>query len=64
MFPGNLQGRFFRETGPKGATVVRVNNGRVTLEEMLLAYFAGKSARFRLRMPRHRTPRLMVFMRL
>jgi DNA repair exonuclease SbcCD nuclease subunit len=33
VFPGNLQGRFFRETGPKGATVVRVNNGRVTLEE-------------------------------
>ena len=34
VFPGNLQGRFFRETGPKGATVVRVNNGRVTLEEI------------------------------
>ena len=33
VFPGNLQGRFFRETGPKGATVVRVSNGRVTLEE-------------------------------
>jgi DNA repair exonuclease SbcCD nuclease subunit len=33
VFPGNLQGRFFRETGPKGATVVSVSNGRLTMEE-------------------------------
>jgi exonuclease SbcD len=33
VFPGNLQGRFFRETGPKGATIVSVSNGRVTIEE-------------------------------
>jgi exonuclease SbcD len=33
VFPGNLQGRFFRETGPKGATVVCVSNGRLTIEE-------------------------------
>ena len=29
VFPGNLQGRHARETGPKGATVVTVENGRV-----------------------------------
>lgn len=32
IFPGNLQGRHIRETGPKGVTVVRVNNGRVSGE--------------------------------
>jgi len=29
LFPGNLQGRHIRETGAKGATLVRVVNGRV-----------------------------------
>lgn len=33
VFPGNLQGRHIRETGPKGATLVRVVDGRVTLQE-------------------------------
>ena len=32
VFPGNLQGRHIRETGPKGATLVTVENGRPTLE--------------------------------
>ena len=30
IFPGNLQGRHIRESGPKGATLVRVENGRVS----------------------------------
>lgn len=30
LFPGNLQGRHIRETGAKGATLVRVKNGQVT----------------------------------
>jgi DNA repair protein SbcD/Mre11 len=29
VFSGNLQGRHVRETGPKGATVVRVEEGRI-----------------------------------
>ncbi|MBC8133294.1 MAG: DNA repair exonuclease [Deltaproteobacteria bacterium] len=29
VFPGNLQGRHARESGPKGATVVTVSDGRV-----------------------------------
>jgi DNA repair exonuclease SbcCD nuclease subunit len=29
IFPGNLQGRHARETGPKGATVLSVHDGRV-----------------------------------
>jgi DNA repair exonuclease SbcCD nuclease subunit len=29
VFPGNLQGRHVRETGPKGATVIDVENGRI-----------------------------------
>ena len=29
VFPGNLQGRHIRETGAKGATLVRVENGQV-----------------------------------
>jgi len=33
VFPGNLQGRHARETGPKGATVVTVDDGRVTAVE-------------------------------
>lgn len=32
VFPGNLQGRHIRETGPKGAVLVTVDNGEVTLE--------------------------------
>ena len=30
VFPGNLQGRHIRETGAKGASLVRVENGRVS----------------------------------
>jgi exonuclease SbcD len=30
VFPGNLQGRHARETGAKGCTLVRVENGRTT----------------------------------
>jgi DNA repair exonuclease SbcCD nuclease subunit len=33
VFPGNLQGRHARETGPKGATVVTVEGGRVRAVE-------------------------------
>ncbi len=29
VFPGNLQGRYIRETGAKGATLVRVEHGQV-----------------------------------
>lgn len=29
VYPGNLQGRSSRETGPKGATIVTVNDGQV-----------------------------------
>lgn len=29
VFPGNLQGRHARETGPKGATLVTVDDGRI-----------------------------------
>jgi DNA repair protein SbcD/Mre11 len=29
VFPGNLQGRHARETGPKGASLVTVENGRI-----------------------------------
>ncbi len=29
VFPGNLQGRHIRETGPKGAVLVRVDGGRI-----------------------------------
>lgn len=32
VFPGNLQGRHIRETGPKGASLVTVANGKVTVE--------------------------------
>jgi len=35
VFPGNLQGRHARELGPKGATLVHVEAGRITaLEEL------------------------------
>lgn len=33
VFPGNLQGRHIRETGPKGATLVTVASGKATIEE-------------------------------
>lgn len=33
VFPGNLQGRHTRETGPKGATLIRVEEGRVASVE-------------------------------
>ena len=37
VFPGNLQGRHARESGPKGATLVSVADGRVAdLEAMVL----------------------------
>ncbi|MFG1343304.1 DNA repair exonuclease [Xanthobacter autotrophicus DSM 431] len=35
VFPGNLQGRHARETGPKGATLVRVADGRIAGLEAL-----------------------------
>ena len=35
VFPGNLQGRHARETGPKGATLVTVDNNNVTKLEAL-----------------------------
>ncbi|GGF54667.1 metallophosphoesterase [Azorhizobium oxalatiphilum] len=35
VFPGNLQGRHARETGPKGATLVSVENGRIMQMEAL-----------------------------
>ncbi len=30
VFPGNLQGRHVRETGPKGATLVQIEQGRIS----------------------------------
>jgi DNA repair exonuclease SbcCD nuclease subunit len=33
LFPGNLQGRHARETGPKGCTLVMVADGRVVSQE-------------------------------
>jgi exonuclease SbcD len=33
VYPGNLQGRSPRETGPKGVTIVTVTDGRITLVE-------------------------------
>jgi DNA repair protein SbcD/Mre11 len=36
VFPGNLQGRHIGETGPKGATLVTVSNGRATVEHRTL----------------------------
>ena len=30
VFPGNLQGRHIRETGPRGATLVQVEDGRIS----------------------------------
>lgn len=36
VFPGNLQGRHINEEGPKGATLVRVSGGRMSLEHRTL----------------------------
>lgn len=36
VFPGNLQGRSVRETGPRGATLVAVKEGRVARVEPLV----------------------------
>ncbi|HRI64157.1 MAG TPA: DNA repair exonuclease [Polyangium sp.] len=36
VFPGNLQGRHARETGPKGATLVTVEDGRIEVEHKTL----------------------------
>jgi DNA repair exonuclease SbcCD nuclease subunit len=36
VFPGNLQGRNVRETGPKGATLVSVTAGRATVDHRTL----------------------------
>jgi DNA repair protein SbcD/Mre11 len=37
LFPGNIQGRHIRETGPKGCTLVRVEDGQVVeLESRVL----------------------------
>ena len=36
VFPGNLQGRHVRETGPKGASLVRVEDGEVVEVEPLV----------------------------
>ena len=33
LFPGNLQGRNIRETGPKGATIVTIDNGVIESAE-------------------------------
>jgi len=33
VFPGNIQGRHIRETGPKGCTLVHVDNGQVSTVE-------------------------------
>jgi DNA repair protein SbcD/Mre11 len=33
VFPGNIQGRHIRETGPKGCTLVTVEEGRISLVE-------------------------------
>lgn len=43
VFPGNLQGRHARETGPKGATLVRVVDGRIA-ELTALALDAARFA--------------------
>jgi len=36
VYPGNLQGRSVRETGPKGAVLVSVENSAVTMEHRIL----------------------------
>ncbi|MCL5047449.1 MAG: DNA repair exonuclease [Firmicutes bacterium] len=37
VFPGNLQGRHIRETGPKGASLVTFTDGEPSLDELVLA---------------------------
>ena len=37
VFPGNLQGRYIRETGAKGFTLVRVEDGRIVAAEPVAA---------------------------
>jgi len=39
IFPGNLQGRHIRETGPKGCTLVRLNSDRPELQPRRLDVF-------------------------
>jgi DNA repair exonuclease SbcCD nuclease subunit len=36
VFPGNLQGRHIRETGPRGAVLVSVDNGRARVERLFM----------------------------
>lgn len=36
VFPGNLQGRHIRETGPRGAVLVTVDNEQATVERLLI----------------------------
>ena len=36
VFPGNLQGRHIRETGPRGALMVTVENGKPTIERLFV----------------------------
>lgn len=44
VFPGNIQGRHIRETGPKGCTVVEVRDGAITsVEERILDVFRWAS---------------------
>ncbi|HEX4478790.1 MAG TPA: DNA repair exonuclease [Polyangiaceae bacterium] len=45
VYPGNLQGRHHQETGPKGATVITVSDGRVaSVEARVLDVFRFGSA--------------------
>ena len=48
VFPGNLQGRHIRETGPKGAALVTVTDGKVfgDLPRFLSTPFAGLASRW------------------
>ena len=41
-FPGNLQGRHIRETGPRGALMVTVENGKPTIERLWVWVPYGK----------------------
>ena len=38
IYPGNLQGRHVRETGPKGAMLVRVSDGRIAEPPVFLPF--------------------------
>jgi DNA repair exonuclease SbcCD nuclease subunit len=45
VFPGNIQGRSIRETGPKGGVIVSVDDGRVaSLDRLLVDEARWKSA--------------------